>query len=208
MKEASLFLKADNTPFLSNNVLQGRAPSLSFYTQTAHQSGWEWFGHESEHEFGHWHYLLKPELNHPGRGKGVREDPHTPKAKNHPQPAHAAPPTRRCFTQEFRLQNFYKPESPASVPRSCPAHFSIAEDWAYHTTAVKRGFCSLPLPCKRASSLSAEDQFSVSCFEDNCSTTNSVLNPHLHFLEVLSRLCLWGWWFLSLISVQRCFSCM
>lgn len=73
-------------------------------------------GHESEHEFGHWHYLLKPEINHLGRGKGVREDPHTPKAKNHPQPAHAALPTRRYFTEEFRLWDFCKPESPASVP--------------------------------------------------------------------------------------------
>lgn len=36
------------------------------------------------------------------------------------------------------------------------AHFSIAGDWAYHITAVNRGFCSLPLPCKRASSLSAD----------------------------------------------------
>lgn len=160
MKEASLFLKAGYTPFLSNNVLQGRTPSLSFYTQMAHQSGWEWFGHESEHEFGHWHYLLKPELNHPGRGKGVREDPHTLKAKNHPQPAHEALPTRRCFTQEFWQQDFYKPKPPASVPHSSclfSAHFSIAEGWACHTTAVNRGFCSLPLPCKRTSSLSAED---------------------------------------------------
>lgn len=122
MKEASLLLKAGDTPFLSNNGLQGRTPSLSFYTQTVHQSGWERFGHESEHEFGHWHYLLKPELNHPGRGKGIREHPHTAKVKNHPQPAHAAPPTRRCFTQEFWLQDFYKPESPASVPHSCPAY--------------------------------------------------------------------------------------
>lgn len=122
MKEASLFLKAGDTPFLSNNALQGRAPSLSFYTQTVHQSGGEWLGHESEHEFGHWHYLLKPELNHPGRGKGVREDPQPPKAKNHPQPAHAALPTRHCWTQEFWLQNFCKPESPASVPHSCPAY--------------------------------------------------------------------------------------
>lgn len=94
MKEASLFLKAGDTPFLFNNALQGRAPSLSFYTQTVHQSGGEWLGHESEHESGHWHYLLKPELNHTWRGKGVREDPQPPKAKNHPQPAHAALPTK------------------------------------------------------------------------------------------------------------------
>lgn len=125
MKEASLFLKAGDTPFLpliSNNVLQGRTPSLSFFTQMAHQSAWEWFGHRSEHEFGHWHYLLKPELNHPGRGKGIIEDPHTPKTKHHPQPARAVLPTRPCFTQEFWLQGFYKPESPAIAPDSFPAY--------------------------------------------------------------------------------------
>lgn len=161
MKEASLFLKAGDTPFLSNNVLQGRAPSLSCYTQTFHQSGWEWFGHESEHEFGHWHYLLKPELNHPGRGKGVREDPQPPKAKNHPQPAHAALPTKALLHSGVLaaklLQTRVSSQCPSLLTCLFSAHCSIAEDWAYHTTAITRGFCSLPLPCKSASSLSAED---------------------------------------------------
>lgn len=53
MKEASLFLKAEDAPFLSNNVLQGRNPSLSFYTPTVQQGGWERFGLESGHESGH-----------------------------------------------------------------------------------------------------------------------------------------------------------
>lgn len=120
MKEASLFLKAGDTPFLSNNVLQGRAPSLSCYTQTFHQSGWEWFGHESEHEFGHWHYLLKPELNHPGRGKGVREDPQPPKAKNHPQPAHAALPTKALLHSGVLAAKLLQ----TRVSSQCPSLFS------------------------------------------------------------------------------------
>lgn len=80
-----------------------------------------------------------------------------------------------------------KPESPATVPHSCPAYsqpffpllrtehitwLQLPEDFA----AIQENFIIL---CRRL--------VSIRYFEDNCSTTNSVLNPHLHFLEVLSN---------------------
>lgn len=81
-----------------------------------------------------------------------------------------------------------QPESPDSVLHSSSAYsqpfFPLLNTahitWSYWI--LKPGS-----PLQQNFNILCGRLVSISCFEDNCSTTNSLLNPDLHFLEVLSN---------------------
>lgn len=164
MKEASLFLKAGDTPFLplfSNNVLQGRTPSLSFFTKMAHESHlrmiwtwvWTWV----------WALTLLAQTWIKSSWKGKRRQRRSSHSRGEaPPPACLCSPSYQALLHSRVLaarlvQNWVSSHCPWLLSFLFSADFSIALDWAYHTTTVNSGFCSLPLPCKKTSSLSAED---------------------------------------------------
>lgn len=104
-----------------------------------------------------------------------------------------------------------KPEAPASIPHSLPAYFQPFFFALLKAASIVHSYWRIlqaVSPMQQNSIILCRRLVSISCFEDNCSTTNSLLNTHLHFLEVLSNYCLWGWRFLCLISVQWWFPCM
>lgn len=205
-QEASVFLTAENIPFL---IMHGdRNPSLSaqynlpFYTQGLHtwfyikvlhkcvqQAGWERFGLGTENEFGHRHDLLIPEFSHLGRGKCTGEQhPLPPKAKEPPPACPSSPSYHSLLHTVILAARLLHSLSPDSVLHSSSAYsqpfFPLLK--TAHIT------CSYWIlqpgsPLQQNFNILCRRLVSISCFEDNCSTTNSLLNPDLHFLEVLSN---------------------
>lgn len=187
--------------------------SPSFYILEVQQSGWERFGPRSEDEFGHEHYLLRPDFVILGRAKAPENNIlFLWRPRSHPQLVPAAPPATRCSTHLSGLQDFCKAWGSSHHPTlsSClfPALFFFALLKAASIVHSYWRILQAVSPMQQNSIILCRRLVSISCFEDNCSTTNSLLNTHLHFLEVLSNYCLWGWRFLCLISVQWWFPCM
>lgn len=158
--EGSLSLLESRGHSLSNNVLQGRNPSLSFYTRTVQwlRRIWTWVWTWV------WALTLLAQTWFKSSWEGERCQRTTSSASKgkEPPPACSCIPSNQALLHSVVLaERFLQRLSLQPVPHILvlPVLSPFFHCWrlSYHTTAATGRFCSLSLPCKKTSSLCAED---------------------------------------------------
>lgn len=160
-------LGTEDTPFLSNNVLQDRNPCLSFYTLAVQQSGWERFGPETEHWVWALTRLAQTWIKSSWEGQRCWRTAYSASKGKDPPPACLCSPVYQA--SQFWLQVFYRWSlQPVSHTLMLPILILFFHCWRLsisHDCSCQRILLTVS-PMQENIIISCR-LVSISCFEDH-----------------------------------------